>query len=235
VGRPRKASDEDILKGAFRALTRLGPGRLTLLDVAREAGVSAAALVHRFGSKRALLLAAARDAGSGADYIFADLRARHRSPLAALLGLGECVTFLGDTPEAVAHNLAFLQLDLDDFEFHRHALAGSKGFRRGLRNLVKDAIRARELMPCDASRLASALQAVLNGSLRAWVVHRQGALAPWLRRDLQTLLERYRPSPPLTRPRLRPGGHGASRRRSGPARRATGRRKSRRSTPPPRA
>jgi len=62
--RPRLASDEDILMAAFRAIARLGPARLTLADVAREAGVSAAALVQRFGSKRALLRAAAAAAES---------------------------------------------------------------------------------------------------------------------------------------------------------------------------
>lgn len=192
MGRPQKASDEGILKAAFRAIARLGPGRLTLADVAKEAGVSAAALVQRFGSKRALLLAAARDAASGADYIFPGLRARHRSPLAALLGLAGCMTMLGSTPEAVANTLAFLQLDLDDPDFRGHALAGSKGSHAGIRALVKDAIRAGELVSCDAGRLAWALQAALNGSLRGWAVHRRGDLAPWLRRDLQTVLEPYR-------------------------------------------
>jgi AcrR family transcriptional regulator len=198
VGRPRKARDEDILKAAFRAIARLGPARLTLAEVAKEAGVSAAALVQRFGSKRALLLAAARDAATGGDYIFPELRARHRSPLAALLGLAECMAFLGPTPEDVANNLAFLQLDLHDPEFHRHALAGSKGFHAGIRALVKDAIRAGELTRCDAGRLASALQAALNGSLRGWSVHRTGDLAPWLRRDLQTILKAYRTRSPAT-------------------------------------
>jgi len=181
-----------MLKAAFRAIARLGPRRLTLADVAKEAGVSAAALVQRFGSKRALLLAAAKDVATGADYIFPDLRARHRSPLAALLGLAECMAFLGPTPEAVANNLAFLQLDLHDPEFQRHALAGSEGTQAGIRALVKDAIRAGELVRCDAGRLASALQAALNGSLRGWAVHRHGELAPWLRRDLRTVLEPYR-------------------------------------------
>src|SRR5262245_25321318 len=107
--RPRQASDEDILKAAFRAITRLGPARLTLADVAAEAGVSAPALVQRFGSKRGLLLAAAADAASGGDYIFPGLRAKYRSPYAALLGLADCMALMGDTPEAIANTLAFLQ------------------------------------------------------------------------------------------------------------------------------
>ena len=102
------------------------------------------------------------------------------------------MAFLGPTPADVGNNLAFLHLDLGDPEFHRHALAGSKGFHAGIRALVKEAVRARELIRCDAGRLASALQAALNGSLRGWAVHRVGDLAPWLRRDLETVLAPYR-------------------------------------------
>jgi AcrR family transcriptional regulator len=193
--RPRQASDDDILRAAFRAITRVGPARLTLADVAREAGISAAAVVQRFGSKRALLLAAAADAAGGDAYIFPALRARHRSPVAALLGLADCMTLLGVTPQAVANNLAFFQMDLTDPDFHRHALAGSNGMRAGLRALVRDAIRAGELRRCNAARLAAALQAVINGSLLAWAVHREGDLVAWIRRDLRMVLEPYRAKP----------------------------------------
>jgi AcrR family transcriptional regulator len=190
--RPRQASDEDILKAAFRAISRFGPARMTLANVAAEAGVSAAALVQRFGSKRALLLAAAADAATGGDYIFPGLRAKHRSPLAALLGLAECMALMGSTPEAIANTLAFLQIDLTDPDFHRHALRASAGTHQGIRDLVRDAIRAGELVPCHAGRLASALQATMNGSLLNWAVHREGTLVAWVRRDLKTVLKPYR-------------------------------------------
>jgi AcrR family transcriptional regulator len=192
MSRPRQVSDEEILMAAFRAMTRLGPVRLTLAAVAEEAGVSAAALVQRFGSKRALLLAAAADAANGSDYIFPGLRARHRSPVAALLGIAECMTLMGSTPEAIVNTLAFLQIDLTDPDFHRHALAASRGTRDGLRALVNDAVKAGELRRCDAGRLASALQATMNGSMLNWAVHRQGDVVAWIRRDLQTVLEPYR-------------------------------------------
>ena len=55
--RPRKVSDEAVFAAAYRAMNRLGPGELTLAEIANEAGVTAGALVQRFGSKRALLLA----------------------------------------------------------------------------------------------------------------------------------------------------------------------------------
>jgi len=190
--RPRLASDFEILAAAFRAIARLGPNRLTLADVATEAGVSPAALVQRFGSKRALLLAAAADAAGGHVYIFDGLRAAHRSPLAALLGLADCMRVMGETPEAIAHSLAFLQLDLTDEEFRAHARAGSRGFHSGIRALVKDAIDAGELVDCDASRLARALQAALNGSMLDWAIHGRGTMAAWIRRDIETVLGPYR-------------------------------------------
>jgi AcrR family transcriptional regulator len=193
MSRPRQASDQQILMAAFRAIARLGPARLTLADVAAEASVSAAALVQRFGSKRALLLAAAADAAGGADYIFPGLRARHRSPLAALLGLADCMgALLGTTSEAVAHNLAFRQLEHSDPDFHRHAQAASRGLAQGIRALIEDAVREGELARCPAGRLAQALHATLEGSLLNWTVHRRGALAASVRRDLKTVLEPYR-------------------------------------------
>ena len=193
--RPRQATDLAILQAAFRAIAAVGPARLTLADVAREAGVSAAALVQRFGSKRALLLAAAKDAAGGSAYIFPGLRARHPSPTAALIGLAGCMAAFGDTPESVANNLAFWQNDLHDPAFHGQALTASRGMRAGIRALVRDAITAGELGRCDAARLACALQAALNGSMVNWAVHRQGSLAAWVRRDLRSVLDGYRRKP----------------------------------------
>lgn len=187
--RPKQASDEDVLRAAFRAISRLGPAKLTLADVAAEAGLTAAALVQRFGSKRALLLAAAADAATGSAYIFPGLRDQHRSAVAAILALADCMAaLLGTSPAALAHNLAFLQIDLGDPEFHRHALAGSRRMHEGIRDLVREAVAAGEIVRCDAERVASALHATLNGSLVTWAVHRDGPLSQWVRRDLQTVL-----------------------------------------------
>ena len=178
---------------AFRAIARLGPARLTLADVASDAGVSPAAIVQRFGSKRALLLATAADAAGGGQYIFPGLRAHHRRPVDALLGLAECVTTLmGATPEAIANNLVFFQVDLKDDEFHRHALGASAGMRAGIKALIRDAVAAGELVRCDAGRLAAALHATMNGSILNWVVHRKGSLVASVRRDLSTVLAPYR-------------------------------------------
>jgi hypothetical protein len=51
---------------------------------------------------------------------------------------------------------------------------------------------AGELRRGDPDRLASAIQATLNGSLLNWAVHREGALVDWIGRDVRTLLAGYR-------------------------------------------
>jgi AcrR family transcriptional regulator len=190
--RPRQNTDVEILQAAFRAIARLGPAKLTLADVAREANVTAASLVQRFGSKRALLLAAAADAAGGHVYIFSGLRTKHRSPLAALLGLADCMSVMGSTPDEVAHTLAFLQFDLTDDEFLEHAQAASLGMRAGIASLVRDARAEGELGPCDVNRLARLVQATLNGSLLDWTIHREGPMGGWIRKDLKAALDPYR-------------------------------------------
>lgn len=190
--RPRLASDTEILMAVFRVVARLGPERLTLADVAEECGLSPAALMKRFGSKRGLLLAAAADAAAGHALIFAGLRARHASPLAALLGLGKALTILGRTPQEVAHSLAFFRYELDDDAFRDLARKGAQTLRRGLLALVHDAVRIGELRCPAPAALARALHAVLFGSLGEYSLHRRGELATFVQRDLRTLLDGYR-------------------------------------------
>jgi len=96
------------------AIVRLGPAKLTLADIAGEAGVSAATLVQRLGSKRGLLLALARSAVDGVDACFAAVRAEHPSPLDALMSAATDMTRHVRKPEEMANHLAFLQMDLSD-------------------------------------------------------------------------------------------------------------------------
>jgi len=189
--RPRTASDDDILAAAMRAVTRVGPARLTLAEVAREVGLSPAALVQRFGSKRQMLLAMAAQAPEGNNGLFQMLRDTNRSHVDALLAIADCMAHMGSTPVEISNTLAFLQIDLTDPEFHRLALASSGSVHAGIRALVKDALAAGELTRCNADRLAHALQAAMNGSLLNWAIHRKGTLQQWIRRDLKTVLAPY--------------------------------------------
>lgn len=186
--RPRTVSDEAILRAAGRVIGRVGPDRLTLAEVAGEVGLAPATLIQRFGSKRGLLLAFAKAAAATAAEPFADALAGDRSPIEALwralLSMAEHVR----TAESMANNLAFLQVDLSDPEFHRYARAHAHSVRAGIVSLLERAIAAGELLPCDADRLGSALHTTFNGALLSWAILGDGSVDEWVRRELSTVL-----------------------------------------------
>ena len=189
--RPQTLSDAELLEGAARAISRLGIMRLTLADVAAELQVSPGTLVHRFGSKRGLLLALMRrSVGRAADRA-AERRAAAGSALSTLLQLGARMARHVQTPEAVANNLTFLQIELSDPDFHRLILARARALRKEIRTLIRAAIAEGELRPCDAGKLARAVQATMNGSLLQWAIERDGTLASWVRGNVATVLRPF--------------------------------------------
>jgi AcrR family transcriptional regulator len=188
MGRRKVTPDADVLTATMRVVSRVGPGRLTLADVAAEAGLAPATLLQRFGSKRGLLLAVAEQSMAGVDECFARMRSAHRSPLAAVIASLEEMTHMCETPEAMANNLAFLEIDLTDPDFHRLALENSRAMMAGYRALLDEAVAAGELARCDTARLARALCAMAGGSMLNWAILREGTVTEWLRGDIETLL-----------------------------------------------
>jgi AcrR family transcriptional regulator len=192
--RPRGVSDASILKATAQAIGRMGPNRLTLADVAREAGVAPATLVQRFGSKRGLLLALARTSMEGAtlEPFRAALAAKGPALDALINLLATCSGTFVKTPEELANHLAFLQIDLSDADFYAIALEQAKQIRAGIHILLDAAVHAGELEAQDTLRLAQALQAAYNGSTLMWAIYREGKIADWVKRDLEAILGRLR-------------------------------------------
>lgn len=189
--RTRTIPDADILAAAGHVIGRLGPKDFTLADVAAEVGLAPATLVQRFGSKRGLLLALAGSSVQQVDACFEQVLAEHQSPVAALIAAASAMAQMAPSPEVLANHLAFLQVDLQDADFHRFALDHARRTRDGYRSLIHDAIEAGELVACDELLLARALEAVAGGSLIAWAIHREGDAATYVRRDVVTLLSAY--------------------------------------------
>jgi AcrR family transcriptional regulator len=186
---PRKVTDEDVFAAAYRAMGRVGPSELTLAAIAAEAGVTAGALVQRFGSKRALLLALSRGASGSAGAMLAGLRKRHRSPLAAVRAYGACMGGLAPSPAALARSLAYLQIDLSDEDFRANLLVQARATREGLTALLESAVAAGELRrTTDASMLARTVESVITGALFTWALHQEGSVVAWLRRELDAVL-----------------------------------------------
>jgi AcrR family transcriptional regulator len=187
--RPRKATDEQIFLAAQRVMGRLGPKDLTLAAIAAEAGVTAAALVQRFGSRRELLLTMTRLFAEGSGDFFRQLREKHRSPLAALRDYAECMSHLAESPAALARNLAYLQIDLTDEDFRKHLVVQARATRTGLKALIREAVKMKELgLRTNAGVLARTVEAILSGSMMSWGFYRQGSARRWMRRDLEAVL-----------------------------------------------
>jgi AcrR family transcriptional regulator len=190
--RPRKASDDDIFQAAYQVMQRTGPGELTLADIAAEAGVTAGALVQRFGSKRDLLLRLSERFAGGAGEMFAELRKGHRSPLAALRAYSDCMAGMAITPAALMRNLSYLQIDLTDEDFRRNLAKHARATRAELQNLVRDAIAAKELVPsANPRQLARTIEAVIGGSMLGWAYYQEGTAAKYMRDDLNAVLKPY--------------------------------------------
>src|ERR1700730_13081068 len=190
--RPRKVSDSQLFAATHAVMSRVGPRELTLSVIAKEAGVTAAVLVQRFGSKRGLLLALSAKYSDGAGEFIQALAKRHPSPLAALRAYADCMAGMAASPAALARNLAYLQIDLTDPDFRKHLVKQARATRAGLRRLVEAASAARELAQnVKPAQLARTIEAVLSGSMLTWAFYREGTAAHWMRADLEAVLKPY--------------------------------------------
>jgi AcrR family transcriptional regulator len=178
-----------VFAALVRVMLRRGPAELTLREIAAEAGVTAGALVQRFGSKRAMLLAHARYAAGTGDIGVTVPRPRTSSPLEALRAVTAVYAQLAESPRAALRNLAYLHNDLADPALRRHLLQSSRAARAHYEKLVADTVAAGELRAdTNVPALARSIEITLGGSFLAWTLYREGSAAEWLREDLETTL-----------------------------------------------
>jgi AcrR family transcriptional regulator len=191
--RRRKAEDADVFAAVVRVMLRVGPAELTLGAIAAEAGVTAGALVQRFGSKRQLLHAHARYAARTGDIgIDAPRTPRTPSPLSALRAVTVVCARLAESPRAALRNLAYLHNDLADPVLRRHLLRLNRAARVRYEQLLADAVVAGELRAdTDVRALARMIEVTLGGSFLAWTIYREGPAAKRLREDLNATLRPY--------------------------------------------
>ena len=177
----------------MRVMKRVGPGDLTLRAIAAEAGVTAGALVQRFGSKRAMLLAHARYAAATGDVgVHVPDPDTFSSPLDALRAMATVYAQLARSPRAAVRNLAYLQNDLADPALRRHLLRLSLAARAYYRQLLEEAVAADNLRAdTDIPTVARMIEVTLRGSLLAWMLYREGSAADYLREDLDAMLRPY--------------------------------------------
>jgi AcrR family transcriptional regulator len=194
VARPRKATDDQIFEAAFRVMQRRGPAEWTLADIAAEAGLTAGALVQRFGSKRRLLVTLIARFAAAVPDMYAALRAKHRSPLAALRAYAAHVACLAASPAELAHHLDYLKLDLTDPLMHPHFKRQAEAARAFVSATLSEAVAIGELRTdTNVARLTRLVESVIGGALFTWATYREGRAGDWMRRHLDDLLRSYKP------------------------------------------
>lgn len=187
--RRKKVEDADVFAALVRVMRRRGPTELGLREIAAEAGVTAGALVQRFGSKRAMLLAHARHVAATGDSGATAPVTPPASPLAELRSITDMYAQLARSPRAAVRSLSYLVNDLTDAALRRHLLRMSRAARDWYEQLLTQAIAARELRAdTDVRSLARSIEAALRGSFLSWALYREGPAAHWLRQDLDALL-----------------------------------------------
>jgi AcrR family transcriptional regulator len=190
--RPRKVTDDQIFEALVRAMQRVPAADLTLAEVGEEAGITASAVVQRFGSKQALLRALNARFAEGTPDLLAAIRAAHPSPLAAIRAWAEGFAWMVASPSSLAHHLGYLQLDLSDAVMSKHLRAATRATRETLVQWVEAAIAAGEIRAgTDPRALARLLHTTVNGSMMNYAFLREGKPAAWLRDDLELALGPY--------------------------------------------
>ncbi|HVG86747.1 MAG TPA: helix-turn-helix domain-containing protein [Vicinamibacterales bacterium] len=191
--RPKTAPDAAILEAAARLLSRLGPARMRLEDVAREVGLSPATLLLRFKSKRNLLLAVAEHGIAGIADSFRARRRQSASALHVVTDVADCVREIAEEPQQLANLLAFLQLSLEDPEFRACAERHDATLEREMAALLDEARERGEMVDVPSRALARAVIAMMRGSLLTWsAIGKHTAPEVWVKADLETLLGPYR-------------------------------------------
>ena len=159
-GRPRVFANEDLFQAATRALMQNGYSRLTLEQVAREAGCTSPALVRRFGSKRGLIQAYLEWTIPLIQERFRATRLHRASPLEALRAR---YLLPQDRPEEFGLFTRWTEA-LSDPELApavwriRQIWEGEAAFS------LAQARDAGELVQCDVEELARTLVAALAGA-----------------------------------------------------------------------
>ena len=153
--------------------------------------MSPATLLQRFGSKRGLLLALAAATVDGIESTFSRMRAEYASPVAALIASTSALAQSSEAADEQVSGLSFLQADLQDVDFRRHAAEAARRVCDGYRALIQEAVSEGELSDCDVNALARALESIASGAFISWAVNRDGDASTFIERDVVTLLRGY--------------------------------------------
>ncbi len=192
--RPRLVSDEEVFGAFDSAIAEHGPNGVTLALVAQRLGVTAPALMRRFGSKQGLFEAFMQQQLAAQPAAQHAMLALHSDPLDAVLALSGATHQYSLNPKAYLRHLAsfFLQL-ADDYTLVPIIATWFAGERQWIAERLSAACESRALKPeTPVPDLARTLQAALHGARLQWATGGDGAEGTWSRRELEAVIAPWR-------------------------------------------
>ncbi len=184
MARPKRISDEAVLEAATRVMMRTGPADFTLAAAGREAGVSAATLLQRFGDKQTLIVRAlTQDVGA----FILRLGDAPRTPgREAVLDLFWLITPDTDDAEAFADQLPWLREDFRHPQLNRL----SREMFTALRAAIAERLPP---LPMSAEVAARLLEAQWQGAMNQWGFFHEGRLPDYVARALNEWFDAMEP------------------------------------------
>ena len=168
--------DGVVFRAVIDVISDVGPAALTLARVGAKAGLTAGALVQRFGSKRGLLDAFASQSRQNVGAVFDHARRRYpNDPWAASISALVALSADVGEPRVFAHHLAWFALELADPQQRAYAESHAGAVQAELTALLGDAVLARHF------------RAVQQGAMLLWAVEPKGSLAAAVRRELAAI------------------------------------------------
>lgn len=159
MARPQSVSESEILDAANRVISRVGPDAFTLAAVAREVGLTRAAITFRFECARGLKLKALE---KRAEAFTEMLEGLYIEPGGN--GLLKLAGFIGSLPKNAANLISYLSVsnsNLDDEDLMAIEKRRGAALRATIVRAIPDSVT-------DKHALAAVFSAHLTGSLVAW-------------------------------------------------------------------
>ena len=194
MSRPRLVSDHDVFAAFDAAIAEHGPNGVTLGLVAQRLGVTAPALMRRFGSRQGLFAAFMQQQLAAQPDMLRALADAHPDPLQALLALSGHTRPYSMKRAAYLRHLAsfFLQL-ADDPALVPVIAKWFEGERRWMAERLSEALATGALqLNTPVPELARTLQAALHGARLQWATGGKGTESAWSRRELDAVLAPWR-------------------------------------------
>lgn len=175
MARPKRISDEAVLDAAVRVMMRTGPADFTLAEAGREAGVSAATLLQRFGDKQTLVVRAlSRDVEGFEARLEQAPQVVGRDSVLDLFWL---ITPDTDDAQAFVDQLPWLREDFRNPQLAR--------LSRRMFTALRAAVAARlPPLPVPAETAARLLDAQWQGAMNQWGFFQDGRLPDYVARAL---------------------------------------------------